>query len=1050
MTPNSIIKLKGEDLPQPRNGAPTTSDSYVSQLREEQGTLGFDGVVKFDGTGDNLSLTLESGGIGSGDFTLEYFVYQNTLSDYQTHFATTRGSTGFNVGTDASGDFVFYDQVGSSARKIEVVGAIGTGRWYHWAFVRSGSTITGYLDGKSMGTYTSSADYSATTCTIGSLENNSEYVNGYMSNLRFIKGTAVYTAAFTPPSEPLTNVTNTKLLCCNSSTSATAATVTPGTITANGNAFATRNELTGPIVLAIPGISGGQGSGFGDYSADIKGSGTNKTILTTNSPTISSNDSLYYGSSIKLVRASAQNVYTTSINETIGTGDFTLEGWFRFDSRNEDINAFNLYSGNTRKFFLQMRVSSVSLDFHTRVGVNQVQYNSGTVGWSDAHIGNWYHIATVMDSGTFSIFLNGVCVGAHTNVVEDIGTVDTLRIGYMSGDGTKYLDGYFQDFRFYNIAKYKGGFDVPKPYTPVGIEAFRTTADTCKNNFATMNPLIGATQRSGSVNSTIVTYTDGNLTTRNNASSAWAPQMQSHSNFGMTTGKWYWECSNFSTTSNEIFGISKGNEQGSPTGSGSGIESLISLKFDGQIYIASQNDNGGAISPATATISNSAGTAMSSTSDVVGFAFDADNSSMTVYLNGVLNNTATNIVPTARSVDKPWRVTKASWGSGVVSGMSWNFGQNPSFSGTVTAGTNADGNGKGLFKYAPPTGFLALCEDNLPTPAIADPGKHFKTVLYTGSGSVRGIVGVGFKPDLVWIKERTSTSSHHIFDSVRGATLRLFSNSDSAESSSSTQLYSFDSDGFSNGTSGGTNQSGEDYVAWCWKAGGAAVSNTDGSITTQVSVNQTAGFSIATYTGTGANATIGHGLGVAPAFAIFKATNSVKHWLVYHQSLGETHGIYLSLTGDSEDLAQFFNDTAPSSTTISIGTNSGINLNNTTTYVAYSWAEIEGYSKFGSYTGNGNADGPFVYCGFKPAFVMVKSSTSTTNWLIMDNARNSTNPVDLDFYANLNNIESQSPRFDYVSNGFKVRNTSSEMNTNNATYIFMAFAESPFQTANAK
>ena len=196
------------------------------------------GSVTFDGTGDNLSFSLASGGIGEGDFTLEYFVYQNTLSDYQTHFAVTRGSTGFNVGTDSNGVFTLYDQVSSAARKIEVSGAIEINRWYHWAFVRSGSTITGYLDGEAIGLpYSQSANYSGTTCTIGSLENNSEYMNGFISNLRLVKG-AIYKNNFTPPKFELKNVPGTLLLCCQSSSSATTASVKPGTITANGNAAA--------------------------------------------------------------------------------------------------------------------------------------------------------------------------------------------------------------------------------------------------------------------------------------------------------------------------------------------------------------------------------------------------------------------------------------------------------------------------------------------------------------------------------------------------------------------------------------------------------------------------------------------------------------------------------------------------------------------------------------------------------------------------------------------------------------------------------------------
>jgi len=228
-----------------------------------------EGAVAFDGSGDNLSFSLSSGGLGSGDFTLEYFVYQNTLSDYQTHFGVSRGVNGFNVGTDASGDFVLYS---ASARQIEVVGAITTGRWYHWAFVRSGSTLTGYLDGRAIDSYSSSENFSGTTCTIGSLESNSEYTNGFISNFRILKGTALYTSDFTPPTAPLTNVTNTTLLCCQSTTSATVAAVAPGSITANGNAIASKFS---PFLKENINAVRGQESGYAVLNpVSFRGNGT--------------------------------------------------------------------------------------------------------------------------------------------------------------------------------------------------------------------------------------------------------------------------------------------------------------------------------------------------------------------------------------------------------------------------------------------------------------------------------------------------------------------------------------------------------------------------------------------------------------------------------------------------------------------------------------------------------------------------------------------------------------------------------------------------------
>ena len=386
------------------------------------------------------------------------------------------------------------------------------------------------------------------------------------------------------------------------------------------------------------------------------------------------------------------------------------------------------------------------------------------------------------------------------------------------------------------------------------------------------------------------------------------------------------------------------------------------------------------------------------------------------------------------------------------SGNSWsdvlaNFGQNPTFSGQITAGTYTDGNGKGLFKYQPPSGFLALCDDNLSTPAIADPGKHFKTVLYSGDGTAgHSITGVGFQPDLVWLKERTNGSSHQWHDSVRGAGNVLISNVTEAESYSDTYLYSFASDGFALGTSGGINASGDDYVAWCWKAGGPAVSNYDGSITTQVSANRTAGFSIVTGTQTSGTTTFGHGLDKAPEIIITKQTNGTTGWYTWHKGIPITEALRLDNTSASTSFAHWV--TLPTDSVFSMGSGFGSGE----AYVAYCWHGVEGYSKFGSYTGNGDADGTFVYCGFKPAWVMIKRADGTNQWQIQDTSRNSTNPTNVALYAEASLVEefATSTSKDFLSNGFKIRGVDAMVNASAVNYIYLAFAESPFQTANAK
>jgi hypothetical protein len=444
---------------------------------------------------------------------------------------------------------------------------------------------------------------------------------------------------------------------------------------------------------------------------------------------------------------------------------------------------------------------------------------------------------------------------------------------------------------------------------------------------------------------------------------------------------------------------------------------------------------------------------------IIGITIDYTNREIKYYKNGTLirtDSTPASYTP----VDSAFYFLAFRTNDG-SSGAAWadvvaNFGQNPSFSGTTTAGTNADDSGKGLFKYAPPTGFLALCEDNLPTPAIADPGKYFKTVLYTGKGSTgtdgaQSIRKVGFQPDLVWVKKRGTAGDNKLIDVVRGAGQVLESNTTDIESGETNNFTGFNSDGFDLGANnaGAWNENGYGYVAWCWKAGGAAVSNTDGTITSQVSANQDAGFSIVKFTAqTSGSATVGHGLGKKPDFWIYKPHTNTTSWYIYHKKLGPSGWVLFTTVGAVSGNTGAWGGVEPTSTVLT----HGAGLVNQGSCILYAWTEIEGYSKFGSYVGNGNADGPFVYCGFKPALVLVKPSSYTSNWVILDSSRSSTNGNTKWLYPDGNFAEEDGAGryIDLLSNGFKIRNGSAGTNTSNGTIIFAAFAESPFQTANAK
>ena len=321
----------------------------------------------------------------------------------------------------------------------------------------------------------------------------------------------------------------------------------------------------------------------------------------------------------------------------------------------------------------------------------------------------------------------------------------------------------------------------------------------------------------------------------------------------------------------------------------------------------------------------------------------------------------------------------------------------------------------------------------------------FTTATWSGTSSQQTI-SLPFQADWIWVKRRNSTVNHASQDIVNAFGNRLSPNRDVALGSEPHGIGTVDANGFNfkgsyNGS--GYNESGGTYVSWNWKAGNSqGSSNTDGSInTTYTSVNTTAGFSISTYTGTGSNATVGHGLGSVPKMIIVKRTNATDVWRVYHSSIGATKHLVLNTTAAEATGSNVWNDTAPTSSVFSISTDSAVNASGAT-YVAYCFAEKTGYSKFGSYVGNGNVNGTFVYTGFKPAFVMLKETSNADNWLIMDNKRLGYNPRNELLFPNLNNAEQAHDRVDLVSNGFKMNNDDGSINTSGATYIYMAFGQS--------
>ena len=318
-------------------------------------------------------------------------------------------------------------------------------------------------------------------------------------------------------------------------------------------------------------------------------------------------------------------------------------------------------------------------------------------------------------------------------------------------------------------------------------------------------------------------------------------------------------------------------------------------------------------------------------------------------------------------------------------------------------------------------------------------GDYFNTKLYTGTGSSNALTGVGFQPDWVWIKCRDDSHNHQVFDSVRGVHKRMRTDTDGAETTSSESLKTFDSDGFTLGTQTNVNQSSGTFASWNWKANGAGSANTDGTISSTVSANTTSGFSIVKWTGTGSSGTIGHGLGVAPKVVIVKRYSASADWVYYTSTIdGSMDYLYLNLTNAKVDSG----NPVPTSSVFQKSDTNG------ETQIAYCFAEKTGYSKFGSYVGNNNTDGTFVYTGFKPAFIIVKPTSGVEHWTMYDNKRIGYNPTNYQLYPNLSSTEATLSELDIVSNGFKIRSQTGRLNSSGVTMIYMAIAEAPLVGTN--
>ena len=774
---------------------------------------------------------------------------------------------------------------------------------------------------------------------------------------------------------------------------------------------------------------------------------------------------------------------------------FTWSSWIKLSSA-DNVSIFSVGTSVTNRTFIN--TNSNRIHVFNEVG-DSINLNLLTTALL-RDFTSWYHLVVAVDStqatasNRVKIYLNNTQLTdfdtetyfsqnsdtfVSNNQVHRIGNVSWTNSNLFNGYMTEinFIDGNAYDPSYFGFTDAQTGQWRPKKYggtygttgfhldfsdnsstAALGIDKsgngnnftpnnFSVTAgvtndsfeDTPTNNFATMNPLNRGVDNP--------TCTNGNLyfggSTDHTVVATFAIP---------SSGKWYWEYTKTTGTylMSGIIGDPEKAYLGTSTYLGGQANGYSVYASNGQTYAAG---------------SNATYMATPSTSTTIMIAFDADNRRLYFGADG-------------------------SWGDG--SGNTNQTFANAAIAHTVTAGItylpagsfnsgSAFANfGQRAFSYTPPTGYRALNSKNIATPsasAIIKPQRHFDTLIWDGNSTQdRNITGLEFKPDMVWIKSRNGGTyggglyyHHMIWDVLRGVgsntigassrkELTVNQSYEEGRGANYTDYYghvsSFNKDGFQLDHVTGepplyVNRNTNTYVGWCWKAGGAGVSNSDGSITSTVSANTEAGFSIVTYAGSGSNATIGHGLDEAPQVLFVKTRTSADHWAIYHHSVGNTKILYLNLSNSPATSSNYWNNTTPTSTVFSIGSDNKTGKSGDN-YVAYCWHEVPGYSKFGSYKGNGSADGPFIHLGFRPAWFLQKKTSGTGNWYLFDNKRSGFN-VDNDMLVpNETDAEYDGdtyPRLDFLSNGIKWRDAGSSVhNAANATYVYMAFAESPTET----
>ena len=976
------------------------------------------------------------------EFTIEYWINMedNPSSTQHGHLGQAEGDNYWRINHNSSRIEVQCEVGGNTQWNFNTSGhgtQIDTAnQWYHIALVKQGSRVILYLNGSEAARQEmADGDFKWIEADfyLGNYNGSaSSWFKGWMDEIR-ISRVARYTGNFTVASAAFSNDKDTILLIhaegSDNSTTLTDSSGAPANTNGSGTSYVSANDTYGQSLISYVGTSGAKTLGHGLSAAPevilVKNRSSNQEWLMYHANNTANPETDYLR--LDTTAATADNTFwndtapTSTVfsvgdsqpvnsghgNEYVALAFRSVTGYSKFGTYTGDATTNHSLSVTTgfRPAFLMVKRTDTTgywimsdsarnpnpddIDFYVKANATDVQSQQTGQNFKFTSTG-------------FTLGANLADINADGGTYVYLAFADTKEYSYYHDHS-----GNNNDWRHYNLDESKISIDTPN------------------NTFATLSSIT----KSGTA-----TLSDGNLYGVGGNSST---GLVGGTFPPLTSGKWYFEQLVTNSNDKTRVGFRKHTEAQNVANKGFAMNTQSAASTSYGEDFGSSGDEG-----------------RSDENDVIGHALNLDDLEMKFFKNGIDEATYSISAASAAIGYVPSFYDFSDSGAD-TSEAYFNFGQDSSFGARYgPANGKTDGNDEGDFVYDPPSGHLAMCTNNLTDSAVTA-GEHFNTVIYTGNASNRSITGVGFQPDMVWFKNRAATEDHCIYDVLRGAEIRLTpSDTGGDDDRGSVGLTSFDSDGFTIGSGGELNGNNQGIVAWCWKANGSGSANSDGALSSTVSANTAAGFSIVTFTGNGSGTTVGHGLSKAPELIITKGRNFTDAWHTQvYPSIVATKTVLLDTTG-AETTSNAFNNTAPTTSVFSVSTGYA---SNTRTLAAYCFHSVDGYSKIGTYTGNAAGDdglGPFIYTGFRPKFLLVKKQTNVADWHIFDAARDTDNDVKEYLKANSNAAEATSSAnatiFDFTSNGFKLRGASGDVNGNNETYIYMAFAETQQKYSNAR